>query len=469
MIFSFLYFVLFLLMVLFVYYVVPVELQHGWLLLTSYVFCLTYGCKSLCILLCSTLISYLFGILLDKVKNAYPQSKSMLVCLWCGIVFCVFPLLFGRINQNSLFAGIGISFYLLQQIGYLVDIYRGKIRAERKLVRYSLFVAFFPKLISGPIERSDNLLRQIDEMSERTFDYGKVKSGLMLMLWGYFQKIMIADSLSFFVTNVYDHWEGYAGGTLWLASIVFAFQLYADFSGYTNIAMGAAQVLGFHLQQNFEQPYLAVSIKEFWRRWHISLSSWLRDYVYIPIGGSKKGEIRYYINLMITFMVSGVWHGIGLNFAAWGMLHGFFQVVESFFLKRRQEVIEETAFRKTLKRIWIFILVDFAWIFFRASGLKTALNIVYKIIFHFAADEMVRDIGVSLCLNTVQVIIGILSILLLLVVDVLHEKGISVRIFISRQPIMIRWMCYISIVLLFALAGARRWGTEASNFIYTQF
>ncbi len=469
MIFSFWYFALFLLMILGIYYVVPAKWWHGWLLLTSYVFCLTYGGRSLFILLCSTLVSYLFGIILDKIKCAYPKSKRSLICLWCGIAFCVIPLLFGKINPTSLFAGIGISFYLLQQIGYLVDIYRGKIRAEKKLIRYALFVAFFPKLVSGPIERSDNLLKQIDEMAPPSFDYEEVKSGLMLMLWGYFQKIMIADSLSFLVTNVYDHWEGYAGGTLCLASIVFAFQLYADFAGYTNIAMGAAQALGFHLHKNFEQPYLSVSIKEFWRRWHISFSSWLRDYVYIPLGGSRKGTLRYYVNLMITFTVSGLWHGTGLNYVAWGMLHGIFQVIESICSKLQKKARESSVFSKTIKRIWVFILADFALIFFRASGLKTALNIIYKMLFHFEAGGMIRDIGLSLHLGIPQIVIGTLSIILLLAVDVLHEKGVSFRKVINGKPVVVRWICYMCIVLLLTLVGMRRWGTEASGFIYMQF
>lgn len=195
--------------------------------------------------------------------------------------------------------------------------------------------------------------------------------------------------------------------------------------------MGAAQALGFHLQKNFEQPYLSVSIKEFWRRWHISFSSWLRDYVYIPLGGSRKGTLRYYANLIITFTVSGLWHGVGLNYVAWGMLHGIFQVVESICSKLQKEARERTDIGKIIKRIWIFILVDFAWIFFRASGLKTALNIIYKMLLHFEAGGMIRDIGLSLHLGIPQIVIGTLSIILLLAVDVLHEKGVSFRKVIS--------------------------------------
>lgn len=469
MIFSFFWFTLFLLLVSGIYYIVPVKLKRGWLLLVSYLFCLSYGVRAFYVLACSTLVSYLFGIIIDKVKRSYPESKKVLICLWGGIAFCVIPLLLVKINQYSLFAGIGISFYLLQEIGYLADIYYGKRYVEKNIVYYALFIAFFPKLVSGPIERSGNLLKQIDEMQKTTFNYDGVKSGLLLMLWGYFQKSIIADSLAVYVATVYDHWEAYAGGTLCLASIVFAFQLYADFAGYTNIAIGAAQALGFHLEKNFEQPYLADSIKEFWRRWHISLSSWLKDYIYIPLGGSRKGTIRYYVNLMITFMVSGLWHGYGLNFVAWGTLHGAFQIMESICSKFPKRVVNKSMWKEIMKRIYVFILVDIAWICFRASGLKTAIGILHNICFDFSISRMSGDLFASLSLNTGKVFGGILSIVFLLGVDLVHEKGGSVRAMVGRMPAVIRWTCYMGIVLILSLVGMTRWGMEASNFFYMQF
>ncbi len=474
MIFSFLCFTLFLMMVLSVYFIVPVKLRYGWLLLASYVFCLTYGRQSFYILLCSTVVSYLFGLLLDKVKCLYPERKKTLVCLWCGIIFCVIPLLFGKIKQSSLFVSIGTSFYLLQQIGYLTDIYKGKSQAERNLIHYALFVAFFPKLVSGPIERSGNFLKQINDVHLKTFCYEEARSGFQLMLWGYFQKVIIADSLAVYVTNVYDHWEGYAGGTIGLASIVYAFQLYADFEGYTNIALGAAQTLGIHLRGNFKQPYLSDSIREFWKRWHISFSSWLKDYIYIPLGGSKKGTIRHYTNLIITFLISGLWHGSGLNFVAWGMLHGAFQVAENICLKFREKLKvkaleNKSVWKNLIKRIAVFILVDFAWIFFRASGLKTAMKMVYKICFDFSISKIGGDLAFSLHLTVIQILMGALGIALLLAVDLMHEKNVSVRRMVDEKPIIVRWICYLSIVLILSLAGMARWGGEASNFIYMQF
>lgn len=469
MIYSFIYFMLFLVMVLGICFIVPVKWRQIWLLVASYVFCISYGTRSLCILLCSTIISYIAGIILDKIKYKYPVGKNALVCLWCGIILCAIPLFLGKVGGYSVFAGIGISFYLLQEVGYLVDIYHEKCRAEKNIVRYALFIAFFPKLVSGPIERGNDLMKQFYDIPGHSFNYEQAKNGILLMLWGYFQKSIIADSFSAYVAAVYDHWEGYTGGTICLASIIFAFQLYADFAGYTNIAIGAAQALGFRLQKNFEQPYLADNIKDFWRRWHMSLSSWLRDYIYIPLGGSRKGDVRRYVNLMVTFIVSGAWHGTGLNFIAWGMLHGIFQVAENVCSRFLQGAGKRSVVGEILKRVWVFILVDVAWIFFRASGLRTALRMAFKIIFDFSASKMAGDIFRSLHLSALQVLSVVFCVLLLLVVDLLHEKGVSIRQLIGTKPLVVRWSCYMGIILALTFVGIQRWGIEASNFIYTQF
>lgn len=469
MIFSFLYFILFLLITLSVYFIVPGKFKSAWLLLISYVFCFSYGEKSLFILICSTIISYLFGIMLDRIKNAYLERRRPIIFLWSGVLFCIVPFLTGKISQYSLFVGIGMSFYLLQQIGYLVDIYYGKCHAEKNFIQYSLFIAFFPKLVSGPIERSDNLLKQIKKISAVTFDYDGARDGLLLMLWGYFQKSIIADSLAVYVSQVYEQWEAYSGGTLCLATIVFAFQLYADFAGYTNIALGAAQVLGFRLLDNFRQPYLSNSIKEFWRRWHISFSNWLRDYIYIPLGGGRKGNIRRYFNLMITFLVSGFWHGSSWNFVAWGMLHGAFQVLEDICSGIQIKAMRKSTFAKVVKKIYVFVLVDIAWIFFRASGLMSAIGILKKIIFNFSLMNVGNDIFFALHLSAGQVLLMILAIALLLAVDLVHERGICIREVLKGKPVVVRWICYIGITLVLTLTEMRRWGVEASNFIYMQF
>lgn len=475
MIFSPFYFILFLILVLSIYFIVPVKLRCGWLLLTSYIFCLSYQFNSLIMLVCTTFISYLLGIGIDKLCNKKEKKLAAAICLWCGIATCMLPLVIGKTSRYSLFMVIGISFYALQEISYLTDIYKRKSRAEKNLIQYALFIAFFPKLVSGPIERSENLLKQIAEKEKQGFHYERAKSGFLLMLWGYFQKSIVADSFAGYVGSVYEQWEAYSGITLVLATVLFAFQLYADFVGYTNIAVGAAQVLGFQLQQNFKQPYLADSVKDFWRRWHISLSSWLRDYIYIPLGGNRKGKVQKYLNLMITFLVSGLWHGTSWNFIAWGMLHGGYQVAGECWkkVKKRLGMSEKSrktpALQKVIQSVFVFILVDIAWIFFRASGLKSAVGIVKKCLFDFSAGNLAGDIFSSLNLSIGEIALGIGFIVILIVVDVLHERGISIRKLVDSQPVIVRWFCYLGVMLLLTFTGMRRYGAEASNFIYMQF
>ena len=462
MIFSSALFILFLLLVMSVYYIVPTKLRHLWLLLASYVFCLMYDVNALIVLVGSTLVSYLFGLILDRMKWEGKGNKAgSRIWLWVGVICCIAPLLLAKTGRFSLFAVIGVSFYTLQEIGYLSDICQGKSRAEKSLLNYALFIAFFPKLVSGPIERSGNLLKQIKEASGTVFEYDRVKSGFLLMLWGYFQKSVIADSFSGYVSKVYDQWEAYSGAVILLATVVFAFQLYADFAGYTNIVLGAAKVLGYQLQENFLQPYLAVSIRDFWRRWHISLSAWLRDYIYIPLGGNRRGKLCKYINLMITFVVSGLWHGLSFNYVAWGMLHGAYQVIGEFVGGRKLTLL--------LRRVGVFALVNIAWVFFRAGSLKAAIGMLLRCVLHFSPGALAGDVFSSLGLGMTNIVFGAACIVLLLLADVLHERQIHVRVLLAERSIVVRWLCYMVLVLLLAFVEIRRCGIPASNFIYSQF
>lgn len=475
MIFNPAIFLFFLLIIISIYYVIPLKLRNSWLLLISYFFCLTYNFQSLYVLIYSTIVSYLIGLLIDRLADSRFARKGTVICLWCGILLCIFPLIISKTDKNSFFVLIGISFYSLQEIGYIADIYYRKRKAEHNLINYAVFVAFFPKLVSGPIEKNGDFLSQIEKISMPAFDYDRVRDGFELILWGYFQKSVIADSFSVYVDKVYGQWESYSGATILLSTFLFAFQLYADFSGYTNIALGAAQVMGIRLQKNFSQPYLAVSIKDFWRRWHISLSLWLRDYIYIPLGGNQGGRVKKYINLMITFLVSGAWHGGSWSFFAWGMIHGFYQVVEDYIRSIRKK--EGTSKGKDgqniiltfIRRIRVFIMVDIAWFFFRASGLRAAFGMLYKVFLDFSGGNLATDIFETLNLNGSNISIGILLILLLITVDLLHENNIHIRILLNRQNIVLRWVCYMGMLLTLTFMGMRRCGIEASNFIYMQF
>lgn len=323
------------------YYLIPYRYRYLWLLACSYYFYMCWNPVYALLMLFSTGITWLSGLALERVKNANLEEKRSIkykkVCV--AISFFLNLSVLGYFKYANFFIDninqvlhhmhlvyempmvdvllpVGISFYTFQALSYTMDIYRDEIYAEKNFFRYALFVSFFPQLVAGPIERSKNLLRQLNE--KHRFSFEQARSGFMLMLWGYFLKMVVADRISIIVETVYADYIMYPGWYLIVASFLFAFQIYGDFAGYSMIAMGAAEIMGFRLTDNFNAPYFSKSVAEFWRRWHISLSGWFKDYLYIPLGGSRKGLIRKYVNLMIVFLLSGLWHGSQWNFVAWG-------------------------------------------------------------------------------------------------------------------------------------------------------
>lgn len=336
-------FLIFFPIVTLIYYLIPHKIRYIWLLLASYYFYMCWNAKYALILLFSTGITYVSGLFIiraDKIKGDKKRtsSKKILVALSFLInvsilfLFKYFDFAVENINRVLSYLNIqvinpsfdvilpvGISFYIFQALSYTVDVYRGDVKVERNFLKYALFVSFFPQLVAGPIERSKNLLKQVHE--KHYFDGQRVKDGLLLMIWGGFQKIVIADRVAIFVDTVFNKFPQYGGMYIVVAAVLFAFQIYCDFSGYSTIAIGAAKVMGFELMENFNAPYMSMSVAEFWRRWHISLSSWFRDYLYILLGGNRKGKLRKYINLMIVFIVSGLWHGAQWSFIVWGALN----------------------------------------------------------------------------------------------------------------------------------------------------
>lgn len=331
MLFNSLEFVLFFPIVVLLYFILPFRYKNYWLLFTSYVFYMSWNPIYGLLLFGCTFITWGAALLLEKC------GKRRCVVLWMallavfGILFYYKYMDFLLINAGMLLAQfqinvvipkfdiilpIGISFFTFQAAGYLIDVYRGEIYAERNFFRYALFIAFFPQLIAGPIERSKNLLKQLDKVY--SFDYIRVRRGLLMMLWGFFLKLVIADRCALFVDTVFENLQDYSGISLILAASLFSVQIYCDFMGYSTIARGAACVIGYHLMENFRQPYFSLSMKEFWHRWHISLSTWFRDYLYISLGGSRVNVWQRYLNLMLTFLVSGLWHGANWNFVLWG-------------------------------------------------------------------------------------------------------------------------------------------------------
>lgn len=339
---------------------------------------------------------------------------------------------------------IGLSFHTFQSLAYVIEVYRKKQKVEKHFGIYALYVMFYPQLMAGPIERPGHMLPQFKKKHD--FDYKRVVRGLRLMLWGAFQKVVIADQCAKVVNYVYSGAHLHNGLSLTIATILFAFQIYCDFDGYTNIARGAARVMGFNLMLNFRRPYLANTIKGFWKRWHISLSTWFRDYIYIPLGGSRVGYLRHVFNIAVTFLLSGLWHGANWTFVVWGGLHGLYLILFSDKIK---------------SKFIVFILVTFAWIFFRAESLDMA----FYIISHLFSDWSFEIVaGKLLDMRIVNWLILIISIFIMFVIHNIQEKRSIQKIFESK-PITLRWALYyvvLILVLIFSFQGREQ-------FIYFQF
>lgn len=344
---------------------------------------------------------------------------------------------------------MGISFYTFQALGYSIDVYRGDSPVERNFFTYALFVSFFPQLVAGPIERSSNLLRQFK--STHLFSYADTMEGARLMVWGFFLKLVLADRCALYVDAVFNNVAHHNGGSFLLASLFFPFQIYGDFAGYSLVAIGCAKVMGFHLMENFHRPYFAISVTDFWRRWHISLSSWFRDYLYIPLGGNRVSSLRCYQNVLITFVVSGIWHGANWTFVIWGAIHEVFQCVERWLgLNRRQWA----GSRKALHIAGTFCVVAFAWIFFRANSLSDAWQILHGIACDFGVPYLrLADFGAIF-----------LALTLLLLKEGKEELGLNLSISNSshgfiRHAYLVGMLAYI---LLFGVLNG-------DQFIYFQF
>mgnify|MGYP001023955353 FL=1 len=375
------------------------------------------------------------------------------------------------IGHFSIVLPVGISFFTFQALSYTIDVYLRNIKAERHFGYFSLFVLYFPQLVAGPIMRADSLIPQLRE--EQRFLPAKATEGLWLILWGLFIKTAVADNLAVYVNAVYNNITAFSGFTILLATIAFAFQIYCDFAGYSYIAMGSAKVMGIDLICNFNYPYISKSIKEFWRSWHISLSTWFRDYVYIPLGGNRKGDFRKYLNLFITFALSGLWHGAAWNFVIWGTLHGLYLIFENIGTKLWAKVRPQRMFNERslngVKMVFTFALVCFAWIFFRANSVGDSIYAVSHLIpteiswLSFARAVAAPGIG------KVQLAVMTFAMSILLFVEGLNIWGKASsprRIFHEHRAV--RWACYIGLIILMMSIGIKEDGFDAS-FIYFQF
>ncbi|MDR5586996.1 MBOAT family O-acyltransferase [Clostridium aquiflavi] len=494
--FNSIHFLVFFPIVTMLYFLIPFKIRWIWLLFSSYYFYMCWNPKYAILIGLSTIVTYLSGILIERTNNTVKDVKKAkdIKKLWIilsfvinlGILFLFkyynfFTNIIVRLGTTidfiikfpnfDVLLPVGISFYTFQALSYTVDVYRGDIKAEKNLGKYALFVSFFPQLVAGPIEKSKKLLPQFNEVYE--FDYYRVKNGLIKMLWGFFKKIFIADRLAILVNTVYNAPNEYFGFQFIIATLFFTFEIYCDFSSYSDIAIGSAQVMGFELSENFKQPYLAKSIKDFWKRWHITLSSWFRDYLYIPLGGNRKGKFRTYLNIMSVFLASGLWHGASLNFVIWGTLHGIYQVIGDIIKPIKNKIIHKYNIRTDifsfkLSQILItFILVNFAWIFFRAnsfSDIKIILNNLFVYNPWVLSDQSLYNLGLS----SYEFIMAIIGIVIVIFMDNLQEKENLIEIF-STQNFVFRGAMYISVIIIICIFGVYGSGYSAQQFIYFQF
>ena len=498
MLFNSVPFLIFFPIVTLIYYLIPHRFRYIWLLIASYYFYMSWNPYYSLLMMTSTVITYASGLLIDRANGIEDPQRSVKVkkC-WVALCFILnLSILFFFKYANFFLANVtgllssvgiackpfafdillpvGISFYTFQALSYTVDVYRKDIYAERNILKYALFVSFFPQLVAGPIERSKNLLVQISE--RHVFTYQNARDGLLLMLWGFFQKLLIADRAAIIVDQVFNHYQKYSGTVLITASVLFAVQIYCDFAGYSNIARGAARVMGFRLMKNFDAPYFSKSIAEFWRRWHISLSSWFRDYLYIPLGGNRKGKWKKYRNILIVFLASGLWHGASWAFVAWGLLHGVYQVIGDLLRPLKNKLlakwhIRTDCFSYRLGQILVtFSLVDFAWIFFRAPSFRTALRMIGRMLTSPNSADLSNGVLYTLGLDPGAVHFLLLCIVCLVTVSLLNRSGNVLQRF-YRQNRGFRWACVWALFFIVFYGFLLQNGGygDTVQFIYFQF
>lgn len=489
MLFNSLNFIVFFPVTIIVYYLIPKQYRHIGLLLSSWFFYGCFGFTCFLLLLGCTVVTYAGGRLIEG-KNAESRKRILILCIvFClcllGVFkYCEFAIrninaVLGMMRINvavpmvSLMLPAGISFYTFKSMSYVIDVYNGKVSAEKNFLKYALFVSFFPQIIAGPIDRADNLLAQINVTSG--FAEEDFRNGSLLMLWGYFEKLVIADRLGVLVDAVYDNYNTYSGAAITLATIMYGIQIYADFAGYSHIAIGASRILGYKVKDNFRQPYFALNIKDFWSRWHISMSTWFRDYLYIPLGGNRKGRFRKNVNNMLTFLASGLWHGSSWNFVVWGGIHGIYNVISDITAGFRDKAAGITHFDgqrvsgRLFKGIVTFILADYAWMYFRAGSLSEAFNMTLRILTDFRLYTVCGDWIYDLGLSEMQVRSLIPAIFVLFVVDMVHEKNISIIDWLKKQGVVFRFSCYIFSILLIMLTAVQNLGRSSAGFIYFRF
>jgi len=481
MLFNSLAFFLFFPIVTIIYFILPHNFRWIHLQLSSCVFYMAFIPIYIFILFFTIIIDYIAGIVIENAEGK-KRKLFLIISLVSNIgllaVFKYYNFFIG--NLNGLFTGtdhsvpllqialpIGLSFHTFQAMSYTIEVYRGNHKAERHFGIYALYVMFYPQLVAGPIERPQNLLYQFRQ--KKQFDYDSVVNGLKLMMWGFFKKVVIADRLAIITDPIFKTPRHHTHIDILVAAFFFSFQIFCDFSGYSDIAIGAARVMGFRLMKNFDRPYNAKSISEFWKRWHISLSSWFRDYLYISLGGNRVSVPRWYFNIFFVFLISGFWHGANWTFIVWGALHGFYSIFAILTAKTRQKINETIGITKVkwlydFSQVFItFTLVMLGWIFFRANNISDALYMLQQVpaaiadIYHGLAGDMPLETKTSW--GMAFAVIGVLE-----AIHLIQRKN-NVLSLVNGRPIYVRWAAYYAIIFIIIFLGV----FDNRQFIYFQF
>lgn len=491
MLFNSLDFILFFIVVTFLFFLIPKRVRNLFLLACSCYFYMCWKAKYIVLIGFSILVTYLGGLLLTYFQK---RSRTLWqkLTLW-GVIGCNLLVLFIFKYYNffaeniqaitadrialPLFAfalPVGISFYTFQALGYVIDVYRGTTKAEKNLIDYALFISFYPQLVAGPIERSDRLLPQIKKGT--SFDYENLRSGLLLMGWGLFQKMVIADRLVLFVDPVYEQYQQVDGAYLLLATLLFALQIYCDFASYSNIARGAARVMGYQLMVNFETPYFSKSTAEYWSRWHISLSGWFQDYIFAPLAwGLKKYKWAPYLAVFVVFLVSGFWHGASWTFVIWGLLHAAYRMIGMLTKKSRKKLYKKLGvptgsrlFRGG-QTLWVFLCVCFSYIFFRSGTLQQALGVIRQIFCNNHPATLFQSSFFTFGLDVPDFVAGVVALAVLLTADILRYKKVDIYGWITAQKRPVRWLLYWGLLFSVVIFGVYGPSYDSTPFIYFQF
>lgn len=483
MTFTSFYYLIFLTVVAVLCYVLKPKLRNILLLAACYLFYGLFGIKYLPVLLATTLVGYGGGLIIQLAPAGRRKGwLTLALLLDFGLLFVFkyfnfFAAAFTELLSAagipiverglSLLLPVGISFYVFQTTGYLIDVYRKNIPAERNFIDFALFSSYFPGLVSGPIQRAGEMLPQYKRKS--VFSYENIKSGSLQFIWGAFKKLVIADVLAVVVNTAYAKPAEFSGFQLFFAAICYSVQIYCDFSAYSDMAIGSARIMGIALPQNFDCPYFAVSLRDFWKRWHISLTSWFRDYLYIPLGGNRRGKWRGYLNIIIVFLISGLWHGAAWGFIVWGGLHGVLQVVGKILepyrnaFRRRLHIADSNRGLKLFRHVFIFLLVTLLWIFFRADSLSDAVLIISKI---FRSPLPLGGIS-ALGLSRLRLFAAAAAVALLFVSDWAQQRhGLAKKL---QASLLLRYAVFAALLMVILVFGSYGPGFDPMDFVYFKF